>query len=127
MTNAIPAMKYDLDTRLKGKAEQRDLDHIEKDKASISFVEQVVKRLNKLEDQIRRKRGDDSGSDSDGSRSAGSKSHISEEDEDDSEDEEKRRKRQKKEKILKGTDSKPKLDKIEEEKEASVKSEKGEP
>ena len=26
VTNAIPAMKYDLDTRLKGKAEQRDLD-----------------------------------------------------------------------------------------------------
>ena len=50
VTNAIPAMKYDLDTRLKGKAEQRDLDAIEKEKASISFVEQVVKRLNKLED-----------------------------------------------------------------------------
>ena len=65
VANAIPAMKYDLDTRLKGKAEQRDLDQLEKGKASMSFVEQVVKRLNKLEDKIRRKKGSDSDSDSD--------------------------------------------------------------
>ena len=39
VANAIPAMKYDLDTRLKGKAEQRDLDQIDKGKASMSFVE----------------------------------------------------------------------------------------
>lgn len=97
VSNAIPAMKYDLDTRLKGKAEQRDLDAFEKDKCSMSFVEQVVKRLNKLEEKIksRGRGGSDSDSDSGGSRSRASKSHISEEDEDASSDDDRKNKRRK--------------------------------
>ena len=131
VTNAIPAMKYDLDTRLKGKADQRDLDHIEKDKASNAFVEQVVKRLNKLEEKVNRRRGgasSSSGSDGSRSRRSGSISHISEEDEDASDDSGRRKRRSRKDKILKGSssmdmkDKKPQLDQIEEEKEASIKS-----
>lgn len=107
VTNAIPAMKYDLDTRLKGKAEQRDLNAIEKDKASVAFVAEVVKRLNKLEEKVSRKRGGDSSSDDDGSRSkhSGSHNHISEEDEDESDDEARRQRKNRKEKILKGSAS----------------------
>ena len=135
VTNAIPAMKYDLDTRLKGKAEQRDLDALEKDKASTAFVEMLVKRLNKLEDKVNRGRGgassesESAGSRSEKSKKSGNISHISEENEDGSDDEEERNKRRKrKEKILKGSasmeeikDKKPKLDQIEEEKD-SIKS-----
>ena len=124
VTNAIPAMKYDLDTRLKGKAEQRDLDALEKDKASTAFVEMLVKRLNKLEDKVNRGRGgassesESAGSRSEKSKKSGNISHISEENEDGSDDEEERNKRRKrKEKILKGSasmeeikDKKPKLD-----------------
>ena len=104
-------MKYDLDTRLKGKADQRDLDHIEKDKASNAFVEQVVKRINKLEEKVNRRRGGGSSSSgSDGSKSARSRSngisHISEEDEDASDDDgERRRRKRGKDKGLKGSSS----------------------
>lgn len=122
-------MKYDLDTRLKGKAEQRDLNAIEKDKASVAFVAEVVKRLNKLEEKVSRKRGGDSSSDGSrsGSRRSGSHNHISEEDEDESDDEARRQRKNRKEKILKGSASmgdikEKKLDQIEEEKEASIKS-----
>ena len=62
VTNAIPAMKYDLDSRLKGKAEQRDLNNLENDKASKDFVEIIVQRLNRLEEKVRRKRGGDDSS-----------------------------------------------------------------
>lgn len=105
-------------------------------KASNIFVEELVKRVNKLEDKVKRGRGGDSSSDDNvsgsGGRShrSGSISHISEEDEDGSDDEEARRKRKsRKDKILKGSASmedikekKSGLDQIEEEKEASIKS-----
>ena len=67
VTNAIPAMKYELDTRLKGKAEQRDLDDMANDKASEEFVQLLVKRLNKLEEKVNRRRGGASSSDEEGS------------------------------------------------------------
>ena len=93
------------------------MDHLDKDKASMSFVEQVVKRLNKLEDKIRRGRkgSDVSSDDDDGSRASGS----SEADEDESNDDESRsrRRKSKKDKILKGDPTKPKLDQIKEEEE----------
>ena len=115
VTNAIPAMKYDLDTRLKSKAEQRDLDNLERDKASTQFVELLVKRLNKLEEKVNRRRG--GGSSSSGgesasgrSRSRGSRGNngidrISEEEEDNSDDEDRKKRRLQKEKILKGSSS----------------------
>ena len=110
VTNAIPAMKQDLDSRLRGKAEQRDLYDLDRSKASEEFVQQVVRRINKLEEKVNRRRGGASSSDEDGSgESAGSKSHISEADEDGSSDEEAKRKRrnrkEEKAKILKGSSS----------------------
>ena len=105
---AIPAMKHDMDRRLKGKAEQRDLDDAIKEKASSVFVEEIVRRLNKLEEKVARKvRGGES-EDSGDSRSRGSMgSRISEEDDENGSDDEERRRKNKsrKEKILKGSAS----------------------
>ena len=52
VVNAIPAMKYDLQTGLKGKAEQKELDFMKQDKAGMDFVMKVVKRLNALEESM---------------------------------------------------------------------------
>ena len=132
-TNAIPAIQKDVESKIRGKAEQLELEDLKREKASEEFVLKVVKRLDKLEEKVNRRRGGASSSDEDGSGSARSKSHISEEDEDGSSDEEtrkrKKRNKEEKQKILKGSASmeeikkdKSGLDKIEEEKEASIKS-----
>lgn len=98
-----------------------------------------MKRLNKLEEKVNRRRGGASSSsggesgsgDASRSRSRGSNNgidRISEEDEDHSEDEDRKKRRIQKDKILKGSSSmddlkgKNKLDQIEEEKEGSIKS-----
>lgn len=116
ISNAIPAMKYDLDTRLKGKAEQRDLDQLGDEKASNVTVQELVSRVNRLQDKIDRRHGDDSGSES-GSNQGGGRddkaiAEESMEDSENSEQEERRRERKAaKNKILKGSPSVEELNK----------------
>ena len=50
---AIPAMRHDLDSRLKSKADNRDLADALKEKASAEAFKVVVDRLNKLEEKVR--------------------------------------------------------------------------
>ena len=50
VVNAIPAMKYDLMNGLKGKAEQKDLEYLNDNKAGREMVERITKRLNTLEE-----------------------------------------------------------------------------
>ena len=127
VANAIPAMKYDLQTGLKGKAEQRDLDFMKEDKAGKDFVLRLVKRLNKLEEDMAFKGKTRVGSGGRASSASGSRSrsdersrsvsHISEdEDEDESGDESSPRKKKQSvtEKALKGSSSMEQIKKKEE-------------
>ena len=88
---AIPAMRYDLDSRLKGKADQRDLKDAMKEKASAETVKIVVDRMNKLEEKVRRGGHAGSSSEGGGSHSSGNGSHISEEGNEEGSDDEARR------------------------------------
>lgn len=100
---AIPSMKHDLDTRLKGKADQRSMLDILQEKASAETVKIVVERLNKLEDRVRKGGGAASSDESD---SQGSDTdHISEEEGEGSDGEPRRERKSRKSKILKGSAS----------------------
>lgn len=50
--NAIPAMSYELKTKLVTKANVDDVEQLREEKASLVIVEALVKRLNKLEEGI---------------------------------------------------------------------------
>lgn len=52
VNNAIPALKYELDKSLQNKASVRDIELLSTEKASMKVVDEVVKRINKLEEQI---------------------------------------------------------------------------
>ena len=47
-------MKHDMDSKIKGKADQRDLNEALKKMASEEAMKVVVDRLNKLEDKLRK-------------------------------------------------------------------------
>ena len=51
--SAIPAMKYTVETGLRGKADSNELKRMQEDKASQAVVDVLSKRLNKLEDKIK--------------------------------------------------------------------------
>ena len=138
VTNAIPAMKHDLQTSLKSKAEQRELDQMKNDFASKDFVLNIVSRLNKLEESLiaKGKIGRQSSRSGSGSRSgsrssrSGSLSSLQEDENEDDEDGDDRRYRKRNKdkqskESPKGKGGKENgLDQIkeEEEKEASIKS-----
>ena len=102
---AIPAMRHDLDSRLKSKADNRDLAEALKEKASAEAFKVVVERLNKLEEKVRHGGVDGSSSEgnsnSDDDRDSAEGSGAS-----DGDGEARRKERKKrKEKILKGSAS----------------------
>ena len=57
VVNAIPAMKYDLETGLKGKADQRELEKMKTEKAGMELVLKLVARINSLEEKVALKGG----------------------------------------------------------------------
>ena len=57
VVNAIPAMKYDLETGLKGKADSRELEKMKTEKAGMELVLKLVARINSLEEKVALKGG----------------------------------------------------------------------
>ena len=51
--SAIPALKYNLESGMRGKADSSELKKLQEEKASSAVVEAMVKRLNKLEEKIK--------------------------------------------------------------------------
>ncbi len=51
--SAIPALKYNLESGMRGKADSSELKKLQEDKASAKVVEELVKRLNKLEEKVK--------------------------------------------------------------------------
>lgn len=102
---AIPAMRHDLDSRLKSKADNRDLAEALKEKASAEAFKVVVERLNKLEEKVRH--GGVGGSSSEGNSNSDDDRDSAEGSGASDGDGEARRKERKKrkEKILKGSAS----------------------
>lgn len=144
VVNAIPAMKYDLETGLKGKADQREVEKMKTEKAGMELVLKLVARINSLEEKValrgggaRRSRSGSSSSNSARSNSRGGRSQegdvIHEDDDEDESDDgaPKKKKQSVTEKALKGSSSqeaikdknKGGLTAIEEDAEASQKSE----
>ena len=106
---AIPAMRHDLDSRLKSKADNRDLAEALKEKASAEAFKVVVERLNKLEEKVRH--GGVGGSSSEGnSNSDDGRDSAEGSGASDGDGEARRNERKKrKEKILKGSASTDKI------------------
>ena len=108
---AIPAMRHDLDSRLKSKTDNRDFADALKEKASAEAFKVVVERLNKLEEKVRH--GGVGGSSSDANSNSGDDRDSAEgSGASDGEREARRNERKKrKEKILKGSASTDKIQK----------------
>ena len=51
--SAIPALKYNLESGMRGKADSAELKKLQEEKASKFVVDELVKRINKLEEKIK--------------------------------------------------------------------------
>lgn len=50
---ALPAMKYNIESGMRTKADASELKKLQEDKASKEVVEALIKRINKLEEKVK--------------------------------------------------------------------------